>query len=100
VEKKEFVDLMRQTQAPLKAMMAMVPDDKLDWAPAPGFMNVGQLLKHLSENWCILKLMVTNDWPFSGAEEMEDAMKLENIPSCSKDEAIAAMGKDLNDAVA
>jgi len=99
VKKNDFIDLMRQTQAPIKAMAEMVPDDKLDWAPAQGFMNMGQLLKHLGENWCVLKMMVNNDWPFT-VEGMTEAMKLENMPSCSKDEAIAAMAKDLDDAAA
>jgi uncharacterized damage-inducible protein DinB len=100
VKKKDFIEIMRQTQAPIPAMVEMVPDDKLDWAPAEGFMNMGQLLKHMSENWSILKMMITKEWPFSNPDEMTEAMKLENMPSCSKSEAIAAMKKDLDDAAA
>lgn len=99
MNKQDFIEQMTKTQKPLKPMVDMIPDDKLDWAPADGFMNVGQVLKHLSENWCIIRMMVTNEWPFN-MEEMAEAMKLENMPACSKSESLAAMEKDLNDAVA
>jgi uncharacterized damage-inducible protein DinB len=100
LNKADFIADIRKTQAPLKAMIEMVPDDKLDWAPAEGFMNLGQLLKHLSENWCVIRMMVTGEWPFSDPKEMEEGMKLENMPSCSKSEALEVMDKDLTDAVA
>ena len=100
MNKSDFIEIMKSTQAPLKAMVEMIPDDKLDWAPAPHFMTIGQILKHLSENWCLLRMMVTGEWPFSDCDEMAAAMALENMPSCTKEEAIAAMEKDLADAVA
>jgi hypothetical protein len=100
VKKSDFVEAMKKTQAPLKKMVEMVPDDKLDWAPGEGFMTVGQVLKHLSENWCCLRMMITQDWPFKSPDEMVDSMKLENMPSCSPAEAFEAMEKDLNEAVA
>lgn len=62
-------------------------------------MTVGQVLKHLCENWCIIKMMVTNEYPFSSTEEIAESMKLENTPTCTKAEACAAMEKDLKDAV-
>lgn len=99
MNKADFVALMQRTQAPLKKMVEMVPDDKLDWAPEKNCMTVAQVLKHLSENWCIVKMMVTGEWPFT-PEELAGAMKLENLPTCTKAEAIAALDKDLNDAVA
>ena len=99
MNKTEFIEQMKSTQRPLAGMVEMVPDDKLDWAPAKGFMKMGQLLKHLSENWCIIKMMVEQKWPFSGEQEMVEAMKLENLPSCTKKEALAAMAKDLAEAV-
>jgi uncharacterized damage-inducible protein DinB len=100
VKKKDFIEQMKHTQAPLKAMVEMIPADKLDWAPHKGFMTMGQVLKHLTENWCIIRMMITNEWPFSSPAEMEEAMKLENMPSCNQAEALAAMDQDLNDAVA
>ena len=100
MKKAEFIELIRAAQAPLKAMVEMIPDDKVDWAPEKGFMTVGQVIKHLSENWCILRMMVTGEWPFSDPGEMADAMKLENMPTCSKGEALEAMARDLNEGVA
>ena len=95
MKKSDFIDEMRKTQGPLKGMVELVPADKLDWAPGEGFMTMGQVLKHLCDNWCIIKMMVTGEFPFSGPEAMEEAMKLENLPSCSKAEALEAMEKDL-----
>ena len=100
MNRKDFIDEIQKTQAPLIAMAEMIPEDKLDWAPGKGFMTLGQVLKHLTENWCLIRMMVTQEWPFSGMEEMAEAMKLENMPSCGKSEAIAAMKKDLTEAVA
>ena len=100
MKKEDFIKMMRKTQAPLEKMVEMVPDDKLDWAPAGNFMSVSQLLKHLSENWVIIKMMVKNEWPDMSPEQMEEAMKLENLPRCTKAEAITDMKKDLDDAIA
>jgi uncharacterized damage-inducible protein DinB len=99
VNKQDFIEMMQKTQAPLMNMVEMVPDDKLDWAPSEGFMTVGQVLKHLTENWCVVKMMVTNEWFFSNMEEMAEAMKLENMPTCTKAEALSAMEQDLNNAM-
>ncbi len=100
MNKADFIVLMQNTQAPLKNMVSMIPEDKIDWAPGDGFMTVGQVLKHLTENWCLLRMMVTGEWPFSSEEEMAAAMRLENMPSCTREEAWPAMEKDLTDAVA
>lgn len=105
MNKADFMEDIRKAQAPLKAMVEMIPDDKLDldnnidWAPGEGFMTFGQVIKHLSENWCLIKMMVTKEWPFT-PEEMEECMKLENMPTCSKAEALEAMDKDMNDGIA
>jgi uncharacterized damage-inducible protein DinB len=99
MNKQDFIEMIQKTQAPLKNMVEMVPDDKLDWAPGEGFMTVGNVLKHLSENWCVIKMMATNEWPFSSMEEVAVAMKLENMPTCGKAEALDAMERDLNDVV-
>jgi uncharacterized damage-inducible protein DinB len=99
VNKQDFIEMMQKTQAPLMNMVEMIPDDKLDWAPSEGFMTVGQVLKHLTENWCVVKMMVTNEWRFSNMEEMGEALKLENMPTCTKAEALSAMEQDLNSAM-
>lgn len=99
MKKSDFIEMMRRTQAPLKGMIEMVPDDKPDWAPEKGFMSIAQVLKHLSENWCLIKIMVTNQWPFNDPKEMEESLKLENMPGCSKAEALQAIEKDLNDTI-
>ena len=99
MNKQDFIEMMQKTQAPLKNMVEMIPDDKLDWAPGEGFMTVGKVLKHLTENWCVVKMMATNEWFFSSMEEMAEAMKLENMLTCNKAEALSAMDQDLDDAV-
>jgi uncharacterized damage-inducible protein DinB len=98
MNKHDFIEQMLMTQQPLIKMVEMVPEDQLNWAPAQGFMTMAQLLKHLSANWCIIKMMVTDSWPDSTPEEMAEAMKLENLPSCSKAEALEEMKRDLENA--
>jgi hypothetical protein len=96
--KKDYIKQMRAAYAPLQGMVKLVPADKLDWAPGPGFMTCGQLLKHLSESW-FLEVFVTGDWPSTGEQEMTEAMKLENLPSSSKEEALKATENDFQQAV-
>ena len=98
--RQDFIQDMQRTHAPIVAMVEMVPEDKLDWAPGAGFMTVGQVLKHLTENWCLVKMMVSGEWPFNGQEEMAEALKLENMQSCSKTEALAALEQDLAGSIA
>ena len=100
MNKNDFIAQIRSTQQPLIAMVGMIPDDQLDWAPAAGFMTLAQLLKHLTANWCIIKMMVTGNWPVSNLEEMAEAAQLEDLPSCPKAEALEGMQKDVNDALA
>lgn len=100
MNKKDFFEMMKRSQEPLKMMIDMIPEDKLAWRPADSFMNVGQLLKHLSENWGFVKMMVTETFPEMSMEQMEEMMKLENLPACTKKEAITLMEKDLEDTIA
>jgi len=100
MNKNDFVEQMRSTQQPLMRMVEMIPDDQLSWAPARGFMTLGQLIKHLTANWCIVRMMVTGDWPVSDPAELAEAAELEDLPFCSKAEALREMQKDLDDAVA
>ncbi|NWG14137.1 MAG: DinB family protein [Acidobacteria bacterium] len=100
MNKRDFIEQMRTTQDPLMKMVEMVPEGQIGWAPAVGFMTLGQLLYHLGQNWCIVRMMVTDCWPDSNPEAMAEAMKLKNMPSCSKSEAIEAMRKDFADAAA
>ena len=99
MNKSDFIEEMRSTQRPLIKMVEMVPEDRLNWAPAEDFLTIAQILKHVSANWSIIRMMVTDSWPDSNPEEMAEAMKLENLPSCSKAEALEEMKKDLDDAV-
>ncbi len=99
MNKQDFITIMQRTQKPLTNMVEMIPEDKLDWAPDEGFMTTGQLINHLTENWSVVKMMVNADFPFT-EEGLADALKLENMKSMSKTDALAAMDKDLNDAIA
>ncbi|MGE5340765.1 MAG: DinB family protein [Candidatus Omnitrophota bacterium] len=99
MNKKDFIEMMHSVQAPLKGMIEMVPDDKLDWAPAKGFMNIAQLLQHLSDNWSFLKMIAENKSGDVDMKAIEESMKLENLPSCTKAEALKAIEADLNNAI-
>jgi hypothetical protein len=98
--KRDFLEIMQHTSAPLVKMLEMVPEAKLSWAPGPGFMSLGQLIQHIGQNWCLVKMMVTSEWPPVSPEQETEMMKLENLPSCSKQEAIAAATKDITEALA
>jgi hypothetical protein len=91
--RKEYYDVTIQAYQPTLGMIRMVPTDKLGWRPGPTFMSLGQLICHLSggiggEYSCLL----TNKWP--SMEEMMEGMKLENLPSCSVEEAVQKLEKD------
>lgn len=100
MNKKDFIGMMQKTQAPLVKMIEMIPDDKLEFRPADHFMTIGHLLKHFSDNWSLIRMLAKDEWPDMSPEKMEEMMKLENIPSMAKPEALEAMKKDLEDAIA
>jgi hypothetical protein len=78
---------------PGEKLIGMVPADKLGWRPGPKFMNLGQVICHLSDGMGeIFRMLVTNQWP--SMEEMEAGMKLENMPSCSVAEALKKLNND------
>jgi len=86
--KNEFYDFTLDAYRPVETMMRMVPADKLEWRPKPNFMSLGQLVYHLAEGVGLpLRCLITGEWPFSGEEQMEEVMKLENLPSCTVAEA-------------
>jgi hypothetical protein len=79
---------------PAATLIRMVPEDKLEWRPAPGFMSLGQLVCHLTEPLGDgIRCLITDHWPFT-PEEMETGMKLENIPACSVEKALERLETD------
>lgn len=91
--KSEFFDMVLQSIQPAEKLMGMAPADKLDWKPGPTFMSIGQVLYHLSDGvGGGLEMLVSGKWP--PMEEMEAGMKLENMPSCGIQEALAKLEKD------
>jgi hypothetical protein len=92
--KTDFYDLIMEAYRPAQTLIRMVPEDKLDWRPAAGFMSIGQLIDHLTEPISDgLRCLVTNQWPFT-SDQMEEGMKLENIPSCNVQKALEKLEKD------
>ncbi len=91
--KNEFYEVVMDAYRPAATLMGMVPQDKLDWRPGPTLMSLGQLACHLADGLGIgLETTLSNKWP-AGAE-MEAAMKLENLPSCSVKESLDKLEKD------
>ena len=91
--KNEFCEVVMQNYGPAQKLIGMVPADKLNWRPGPTFMSVGQLVCHLSDGLGGgFEMMVSGKWP--SMEEMEEGMKLENLPSCSAQEALDKLEKD------
>jgi hypothetical protein len=92
--KNDFYELVMAAYKPTETLIGMTPKDKLDWRPAPGFMSLGQIIEHISGGLGIeLRCLVANDWPFT-PEQMAEGMKLENLPSCSVEQALEKLAKD------
>jgi hypothetical protein len=93
MKKNEFCDYALDSYRPAESMIRMVPADKLDWKPGPNFMSLGQLLSHLSGGLgSDLQVLITGKWPTP--EEMGESMKLENLPSCTVEEALKRLEAD------
>ena len=91
--KNEYYDFVMGAVRPAETLVGMVPADKLAWRPGAKFMSLGQLICHVAEGVGDgIRRLVANDWP--PPEEMETAMKLENLPACSVAEALAKLEKD------
>ena len=90
----DFYELVMAAYKPTEALIGMTPKDKLDWRPAPGFMSLGQIIEHISGGLGgELRCLIANDWPFT-PEQMVEGMKLENMPSCSVEQALEKLAKD------
>jgi hypothetical protein len=91
--KNEFYEVVMQNYGPAQKLIGMVPADKVNWRPGPTFMSVGQLICHLSDGLGGgFEMLLSGKWP--STEEMEEGMKLENLPSCSPQEALGKLEKD------
>ncbi len=93
--KNDFYDYVMDAYRPAKALISMVPADKLEWRPKANFMNFGQLVCHLAGGLGgDLRCLFTGEWPGMIPEQMVEMMKLENLPSCSAVEALEKLEKD------
>jgi hypothetical protein len=93
--KDEFYECVMDSYRPAKALIGMVPADKLEWRPKPNFMSFGQLVCHLANGTGEdLRYLFTGEWPPMSPEKMAEMMKLENLPSCSVEEALSKLEKD------
>ena len=91
--KNEFYEVVMGNYRPTEKLIGMVPEDKLNWRPGPTFMSAGQVICHLSDGLGGgFEMMLSGKWP--SMEEMEVGMKLENLPSCSPQEALDKLEKD------
>jgi hypothetical protein len=91
--KNEFYEVVMENYRPAEKLIGMVPRDKLNWRPGPTFMSAGQVICHLT-----MGLGTGLEWLLGGKlpsmEEMGESMKLENLPSCSPQEALDKLEQD------
>jgi hypothetical protein len=91
--KDEFCEVVLENYRPAEKLIGMVPADKLNWQPGPTFMSAGQVICHLS-----MGVGAGLDWLLASKlppiEEIGERMKLENLPSCSPQEALDKLEKD------
>jgi hypothetical protein len=91
--KGEFFDFAMQAYRPALTLIQMAPTDKLDWRPGPKFLSLGQLICHLSTGLgADLRILITGNWP--APEQMQEEMRLEDIPACTVAEALTKLEKD------
>jgi hypothetical protein len=91
--KNEYYEMVMGDYKPAETLIGMVPADRLDWQPGPTFMSLGQVVCHLSDGLGGgLEMVLSGKWP--SMEEMEVGMKLENLPSCSLQEALDKLEQD------
>jgi hypothetical protein len=91
--KNDYFECVMDAYRPAETLIRMVPADQLDWRPGPKFMSLGQLLCHIGEGLGNeLRHVLTGQWPTP--EEMAEGMKLENMPSCTAEEALNKLQKD------
>jgi len=91
--KNEYYEVVMENYKPAQMLIGMVPADKLNWKPGLTFMSTGQLVCHLSEGiGGGLEMLLASNWP--SMIEMEEGMKLENLPSCDPREALDKLEKD------
>ena len=91
--KNEYYEMVVENYRPAEKLIGMVPADKLQWQPGPTFMNFGQVLAHLSDGLGGgLEMALSGKWP--SMAEMEEGMKLENLPSCTPQQAIEKLEND------
>jgi hypothetical protein len=91
--KNEFYEVVMENYRPAEKLIGMVPADKLGWRPGPTFMSVGQVICHLSDGFGGgFEMLLSGKWP--SMDEMAEGMKLENLPSCTSQEALDRLEKD------
>jgi hypothetical protein len=91
--KSEYYEAVLDNYRPARTLIAMVPANKLDWKPGPTFMSFGQVICHLSDGLGAgFEMLLSGKWP--SEKEMEEGMKLENLPSCTIQEALDKLEKD------
>jgi hypothetical protein len=93
VKKDEFYNYALSAFRPAESLLKMIPADKLDWKPGPNFMTMGQLICHLGDGiGTEMRMLVNNSWP--KPEEMSEAMKQGQMPTCTVPDALAKLEKD------
>ena len=93
MKKEDFYQYVMESFRPAETLVRMVPADKMEWKPAPGFMSMGQLICHLCDGGIgeALRKTISGDWP--DMEELEEEMKQE-MPACDVEEALDKLETD------
>ena len=64
-EVREFLHLMDCSRQDLLALTRDLPDEVLDWEPAPGSWSIRQILQHVAnaERWYLARILASEDLP-------------------------------------
>lgn len=93
MKKEEYYQYVLDSFRPAISLIKLIPDDKLDYKPAPDFMSMGQLIYHLCDGSIgnALRKTIHGDWP--PPEEMEASLNKE-MPECGIQEALDKLEQD------
>ena len=87
MEKKDLADFAEETYKITAKLMALVPDDKLDWRPAETAdrWTTGQLMHHLTYSTGLFwQGVLKGQWPDDGDTEQTNAAEHPSVPTVAE----------------
>lgn len=69
MDRLDLANYINDIAKPVRYLMSIVPEDKLDWRPAETMMPLGKLLAHLALGAEVIGFTATENWPEKFCEQ-------------------------------